>query len=835
MMPFPRLLVLALRSLQRDARSGELRVLFFALLIAVAASCAIGYFSARLNAAMLLRATEFLGADMVLNSTTPPAAEQIEAGLGLGLEHVPMALFPSVIATDNGIQLASVKAVGNGYPLRGEVKSSAALYQPSQSGGQPASGEAWAEARLFVALGLRVGDSIEIGSKSVKLTRVLTYEPDSAGDFYSFNPHILMHIEDLAATEIVQPGSRVRWKELWRGSPEALDRWRGQIEGSLLPSQQIQDARGGNRQIGGALQRAERYLNLASLAAVLLAGVAVALSATRFARRRLDTSALLRCLGLSRREVLALFALQLLLLGIVAALAGALLGWFGQLGLFALLSGLLPADVPGGGLWPALAGMATGLIALAGFALSPLLGLGRVPPLRVLRRDLLPLPPAAWLVYGVALLALLLIMWRLSLDLTLTLSLLGGGLLAALVSGVLLLAGLRGLRRLLATAALPWRLGLGQLLRHPLAAAGQSLAFGLILLAMALIVLLRSELLDTWQAQLPDNAPNLFALNIVPEQHDAFAARLAELSPHAAPLYPVVPGRLVAINGEPVAELLGKDKPDSEGRRATRRDLALTWSAELPESNQLVAGSWWNDAPGGELPRVSVESKLAASLHLQLGDRLRVNIAGDEREAVLASLRTVQWDNFQPNFYLIFEPNSLTGLPVTYMTSFYLPVQQDKTLVELARQFPAVTLVQVDALLAQLRQILAQVSLAVEYVLLFVLAAGIAVLLAGLNATLDERIRQGALLRALGARRTLLIQARRSEFALLGAASGLLAALGCELVSVLLYRYAFDLPWQPHPWLLLLPLLGAFLVSMAGLLGTRRALSVSPLTILREL
>nr|WP_153015434.1 FtsX-like permease family protein [Ventosimonas gracilis] len=835
MMPFPRLLMLALCSLQRDARSGELRVLFFALLIAVAASTAIGYFSARLNAAMLLRATEFLGADIVLSGTTAPNPEQIERGLRLGLEHVPMVEFSSVIASDNGIQLASVKAVGNGYPLRGEVKSSAALYQPSQSGGQPAAGEAWAEARLFVALGLTPGDSIEVGSKALKLTRVLTYEPDSAGDFYSFNPRILMHIEDLAATEIVQPGSRVRWKALWRGSPEALKQWQEQVASELLPSQRIQDARGGNQQIGGALQRAERYLNLASLAAVLLAGVAVALSAARFASRRLDTSALLRCLGLSRRETLALFALQLGLLGVTAALIGAVVGWLGQLGLFALLKGLLPADLPAAGLWPALAGMMSGLIALAGFALSPLLGLGRVPPLRVLRRDLLPLPPAAWLVYGSALLALALIMWRMSLDLKLTLSLLAGGLLAALLLGALLLSSLRGLRHLLATAALPWRLGLGQLLRHPLSAAGQSLAFGLILLAMALIVLLRSELLDTWQAQLPDNAPNLFALNIVPEQRDAFAHRLAELSPRAAPLYPVVPGRLVAINGQAIAELLEQDKPDSQGRRAIRRDLALTWSSELPESNPLVAGSWWNDAPSGELPRVSVESTLAESLHLNLGDRLRVNIGGDEREAVLSSLRKVQWDNFQPNFYLIFEPDSLSGLPVTYMTSFYLPAQQDKTLVELARQFPTVTLVQVDALLAQLRQILAQVSLAVEYVLLFVLAAGIAVLLAGLNATLDERIRQAALLRVLGAKRELLNQARLREFALLGLSSGLLAALGCELVSFLLYRYAFDLPWQAHPWLLLLPLLGAILVSMAGLLGTRRALSASPLTLLREL
>ncbi|MFV3092262.1 ABC transporter permease, partial [Pseudomonas sp. GW6] len=457
--------------------------------------------------------------------------------------------------------------------------------------------------------------------------------------------------------------------------------------------------------------------------------------------------------------------------------------------------------------------------------------LGRVPPLRVLRRDMLPVPASSWLVYGAALIALGLIMWRLSLDLRLTLALLGGGLLAALLLGSLLLLGLQSLRRLLQRAALPWRLGLGQLLRHPLAAAGQSLAFGLILLAMALIALLRGELLDTWQDQLPEDAPNHFALNVLPAERDAFAARLAELSPHPAPLYPVVPGRLIMINGEPVRQLVTKE---SRGERAIQRDLSLTWAEDLPSDNLITAGNWWGAAHASELPGVSVESELAESLQLKLGDQLRFNVGGIERDAQVTSLRQVDWDSFQPNFYMIFEPQTLQDLPATYLTSFYLPPGQDAELVALSRAFPSVTLLQVDALLAQLRSILAQVTLAIEYVLLFVLAAGITVLLAGLQATLDERIRQGALLRALGAERKLLISARRAEFGLLGAAAGLLAALGCELVSFLLYRYAFDMSWQPHPWLLLLPLIGALLIGLAGVLGTRRALNASPLSVLRE-
>lgn len=829
--PFARLFSLAARQLLRDARAGELRVLFFALLVAVAASSAIGYFSARLNDAMLLRASEFLAADLRLSGSTPASQEQIDAGLKLGLDHAQAVEFSSVVAAQDGIQLASVKAANSLYPLRGELRSAAEPYAREEVGPGPRPGEAWAEARLMVALNLKIGDELEIGAKTLRLSRVLTYDPDTAGDFYSLTPRVLMHLDDLAATEVVQPGSRVRFRELWRGDADALAAYRQAVEAGLEPNQRLEDARDGNRQVGGALGRAERYLNLASLAAVLLAGVAVALSAARFAARRFDASALLRCLGLSRREALALFGLQLALLGLLASVLGALLGWAGQHVLFHLLRGLIPDDLPPADLWPALAGMATGLVALAGFALPPLAALGRVPPLRVLRRDMLPVPASSWLVYGAALVALGLIMWRLSLDLKLTLALLGGGLLAALVLGGLLLIGLQSLRRLLQRAALPWRLGLGQLLRHPLAAAGQSLAFGLILLAMALIALLRGELLDTWQDQLPDDAPNHFALNVLPAERDAFAARLAELSPHPAPLYPVVPGRLIMINDEPVRQLVTKE---SRGERAIQRDLSLTWAKDLPTDNLITAGSWWGNAPAGELPGVSVEAELAESLQLQLGDRLRFNVGGIEREAQVTSLRQVDWDSFQPNFYMIFEPQTLQDLPATYLTSFYLPPGQDAELIKLSRAFPSVTLLQVDALLAQLRSILAQVTLAIEYVLLFVLAAGITVLLAGLQATLDERIRQGALLRALGAERKLLISARRAEFGLLGAAAGLLAALGCELVSFLLYRYAFDMSWQPHPWLLLLPLIGALLIGLAGVLGTRRALNASPLSVLRE-
>ena len=831
-LPFLRLLNLATRQLLRDARAGELRVLFFALLVAVAASTAIGYFGARLNGAMLLRATEFLGADLVVEGSSPAKPEQIQAGEALKLDHAKIVVFSTVIATDAGIQLSSIKAVDGAYPLRGELKSADDLYQPEEVSRGPAPGEAWAESRLFPAVDLKVGDDIDVGSKTLKLTRVLTYEPDRAGNFYSLTPRVMINMADLQATGVVQPGSRVSYREMWSGPPQALAAYRKAIEPGLAPHQEIKDARDGSQQIGGALGKAERYLNMASLVAVLLAGVAVALSAARFAVRRFDASALMRCLGLSRNEALILFSLQLAMLGLLAALSGALLGWLAQLALFGLLHDLLPATVPAGGVMPALAGIGTGLVALAGFALPPLAALGRVPPLRVLRRDMLPIPASSWLVYGAALLALGLIMWRLSLDLVLTFALLGGGVIAAVVLGGLLLLTLKSLRRLLAGASLPWRLGLGQLLRYPLAAAGQSLAFGLILLSMGLIALLRGELLDTWQNQLPKDAPNYFVLNVLPDQKDAFSQQISKLSPHAAPLYPVVPGRLMNINDEPVNNFVTKD---SRGENATRRDLNLTWAATMPEGNTLTAGNWWPaNGETSATPGVSVETKLAESLQIKLGDRLNFMVGGLSRDAVVTSLRDVNWDTFQPNFFIIFQPGTLQDLPTTYMTSFYLPAGNDKQIVELSRTFPAISILGVEALLAQVRSILDQVTLAVQFVLLFVLAAGIAVLFSGLQATLDERIRQGALVRALGAERALLIKARRIEFGLLGAVSGLLAALGCELVTFALYRYAFDLEWAPHAWLLLLPVIGALLVGGAGVFGTRRALNVSPLTVLRD-
>ncbi|MEJ6655648.1 MAG: FtsX-like permease family protein, partial [Pseudomonas sp.] len=796
-------------------------------------STAISFFTDRLQRGMATRAAEFLGADMRISSREPLPTEFLREAIKNKLQHTDIVDFSSVTSSESEMQLSSIKAVGSDYPLRGEVRTSQQAFGVEQvASGIPDSGTVWIEPRLLNVLGLDVGDQLEIGYAQLEIAALLTHEPDRAGDFYSLTPRVLMNIDDLPATRVVQPGSRVRYRLLVSGAEADLQNYRQWLEPRLEDHQRLTSVADDNRQIGSALERANQFLGLASIAAVVLAGVAVALSASRFASRHYDTSALLRCLGASRRRTLRLFLIQLLGLGILATVIGLLLGWLMQWGLVHLLRELLPPDLPQAGIKPLLVGSATGLIGLLGFALPPLLRLGRVSPLRVLRRELTPLPGSAWVIYGLALSGLSLLMWQFTGNLPMTLAVIFGGALAALLLGSLAWLLLQASGERLRNAGLAWRLGSGQLLKQPTAAAGQILAFGLILMSMVVIFILRTELLDTWQAQLPDDAPNHFALNILPAEESAFRQALTDIGARSAPLYPVTQGRLTAINGDAVREHVTKDSP---GERAINRDLSLTWAADLPADNQLREGQWWEQLPASESHRVSVEAELADSLGVSLGDQLSFVIGGATLEAEVSSIREVNWDNFTPNFYMVFSPGALDGKPSTLLTSFNLPADQRDGLRELTRAFPAMTLLEVEAILAQLRDILDQVTLAVEYVLVFVLLAGFTVLFASLQSTLDSRLYEGALLRTLGARRDLLRKANRLEFSLLGALAGLLAIVAAELITWLLYRFALNLDWQPHYLLwLLVPISGALLIGIAGALGTRAVVNQSPMKLINR-
>jgi len=821
---------LSLRLLRRDWRAGELRLLAIAVMIAVGAVTAIGFFNDRLDRAMTYQSADLLGADLVLRGPDPVPADWLTAAADRKLRHAETLEFASVVVHGDKLQLSSVMAAGPGYPLRGALRTAPVLYAPdTKTDGLPAPGSAWVEPRVLQALGLDVGGSVQIGNATFRITRVLTYEPGRAGSFFAFAPRVLIRRDDVARTDVIQPGSRVNYRYLFAGGDADLTRFENWLRPRLDPNHRLFDVRDGNSSIGRALGRAERYLGLTSLLAVILAGVAIAMGARRYSERHFDMSALLRCFGASQRDVIALFVPQFLLLGLAASAAGCALGWLVQEIIFYVLKDLAPAGLPPPGVAPVAFGFFTGLLALAGFALPPLLRLKQVSPLRALRRELTPLPAAAWLVYGSATAAVLVLMWRYTGSPLLTFAVLAGSLAAAAALAALAGALLGVSRRLHHRVGVAWRFGLNNLWRHSRASVGQILAFGLALMAMAVIALLRTDLLATWQTQLPPDTPNHFAFNILPRDVAAVQRFFAANDIKASALYPMVRGRLTEINGKPVTRAVTKEASDNG---ALRRELNLTWSGTVPPDNRILRGTWWDtSAPGG----VSVEEKLAQNLGIGLGDELTFSIAGEALHARVTSLRSVQWDSFHPNFYMIFPPRALDAYPVIYLTSFYLAPDRKPLLTALVRAFPAVTVLEIDQLLARVRVILAQATAAVELVLLFVLAAGFAVLFAALSAGLDERFHEGALLRTLGASRRQLRAAHLAEFTVLGVLAGLLAAAGTELIAWLLYTRAFDLEYSfKWPVWLAAPLAGGILIGLAGFVGTRRVVRRSPLTVLRE-
>jgi putative ABC transport system permease protein len=829
-MPRRHLLKLGLRLLARDWRAGELRLLGLALVIAVGAVTAVGFFTERLSRGMTAQSAELLGADLVLASPQPVEADWAGEARRKRLRTTEAIEFASVAVHGEQLQLSNVRAVGAGYPLRGALKTAAAPYaQETPADDIPAPGSAWVEARLLQQLAISVGERIEIGRAAFTITRVLTHEPGRGAAFFLLAPRVLINLADVPATGVIQPGSRVTYQLALAGNEADVGTFRQWLAPRLDTHQQLIDARGGNATIGRALERVDRYLGLTSLLAVLLAGVAVAMGARRYSSRHYDLSAMLRCFGAGEREILWLMVPSLAVLGVLASLAGGLLGWLGQEAIHYLLKDVFPVKLPAPGPAPLALGFVTGLVMLAGFAAPPLLRLRRVPPLRVLRRELVPLPASGLAVYGSATAAMLLLMWRYTGSWTLTATVLLGALGVAMLLGSAAYGLLRAARRLGRRVGVAWRYGFNNLWRRAGASVGQLTAFGVTLMAMALILLVRTDLLSTWQAQLPVDTPNHFAFNVLAGDVPAFERFIGEQRVAAQALYPLVRGRLTAINGVPVTQAVTKEESNNE---AVNRELNLTWSNRLPPDNQIVQGEW--HAPGAGRV-VSVEERLARRLGIKAGDALVFSIGGQTLEARVTSLRKVQWDSFHPNFYMIFPVGVLDDFPATWLTSFYLAPAQKPLLAELVRRFPSVSVLETDQVLAQVRTILRQVTAAVEFVLLFVLAAGLAVLAAALAASQDERLHEGALLRALGASRRQLRAGHIAEFAALGFAAGLLAAAGTEVIAYVLYTRVFELEYAlKWPVWLLAPLAGATLIAVAGYVGTARVLRQSPLVVLRE-
>lgn len=831
-MKFRRNLALALKLVRRDWISGELTVLAAALLIAVAGATTVSLFGHRLTRTMETQAAEFLAADLVVSSRESPPEEWFAKAGEWGLRWTRTVEFPSVLVENGELLLVGAKAVDAGYPLRGVLRTSlAGLTDETPADRIPEPGAAWVDQRVLNSLNLAIGDTVALGEKSLKLARVVTHEPDRKGDLYSLSPRILFNRQDLDATGVIRPGSNARFYALFAGDQAKILAFKRWLKPRLPMGDRLADIHEDRPELGNALTRAERYLGLSSTVIVLIAGVAIAMSARRYTERHYDLTALLKCMGAGGRDILQIHLTQYLVIGIAASALGCFAGFLAQAGLAEWLKGIISHDLSPPAWYAPFFGMAVGMFVLLGFALPPVLRLRRLPPLRVLRRNLLPLPSSAWTVYGLALATVGILLWRYTGDARMTALVLGIALAVLAATGLCARSALRALRRLSPYLSLPWRLGLQQLTRSPNLGATQILAFGLTLTAMLISLLARTELVSEWRRQLPANAPNYFALNLFDNELPAFREFMERHELSVSDYYPIVRGRLTAVNGVDARAIAAKD---SQGEGAISRDLSLTWRTDPPADNRLKSGQWWGqESPPG---LVSVEEKLAESLRIRVGDTLTFSLGGKELTATVASLRSLRWETMRPNFYMIFTPPTLKGFPATWLTSFYLPQHKKPDLVELAKRFPSMTLLEVDQLLRQFQDILKQITLSIEFLLAFALAAGIAVLSAAVQSTLDVRMREDALLRAMGASRKMLRKSLALEFVCLGLFSGLLAAFTAESIAWALFVRVFELQPRIH-WEIwaFAPVTGAFAIGVLGYWHTRSLFKTSPMKILREL
>jgi putative ABC transport system permease protein len=828
-----RIAKLALEAFLRDLRSGELAVLIAALVVAVGSLTAVGFYTSRIGAAMRAQAGELLAADLrleaghVLDADGSYAREAKAEGLALASS----VSFPTVLYGPAAAGLSTVRAVSEAYPLRGTLKITDEPFAPGHATrALPGPGEAWADSRLLARLGLARGAELNVGAAHVRLSEVLAYRPDQGSGFAELAPTLLMAAADLPATRLVEPRSRATWALLFAGPPQAVARYRTWLLAHRGAGERLIEVGEASKEVQSALARAEHFLNLATLVAVVLAAVAVAMTARRYAEARYDAVAVLKCLGAARRTVLLVFLGELLLVALLAAGAGSLLGLGAQSLLAAIAAGLVQGQLPPPAAVPALLGLLTATLILLGFALPPLVELARTPPARVLRRELAPAPIARTVVAALACAALLASLFLLARDVQLV----GGVAAGALVGGLVLYAtgrGLVALTRTVRSGELAWRHGLLNVARRGRQSAVQVVAFGLGLSVLLLLAVVRTDLMEDWQASLPADAPDHFLVNIPPEEVAPLVALLAEHGVARPTLYPWVRARLLAVNGRPVSE----QRPASERARAfLEREQNLSWSAELPPDNTVISGRWWEGEPP-KTPEVSLAKEFADELGLKPGDELSFDVAGERVIARVASVRRVRWDGFKPNFFLMFSPGALDASTGTYMTSVHLGQGDKALLAELARRFPSVSVFDVGAILAQIRSVTDRAALAVEYVSLFSLLAGVVVLIAAVEVTRSERRYESAVLRALGASRRRVLLGVATEFVTLGLLAGVLAAAIAALAEYLLATRLFGLHYRFVPALWAIGVgAGVALVGLSGTYAARGVIRAPPAATLKE-
>jgi len=813
----------------RDFQAGELRLLALAVVLAVAALTAVAFFADRLQSGLARDARQLLGGDAVVASDQPAPAGLAQRARDLGLQTATSAGFPSMgRAPDNrggASRLVAVKAVSPNYPLRGQLQIKSGPEAPVQAAsGGPPRGTVWVDEALLESLGLAMGDQLLLGDAAFRIDRLIVVEPDRGAGFLSFAPRVMLHEADLPATALVQPASRITWRLAVAGPDAAVKAFEQQVQAQIrsesMRGLRLDSFESGRPEMRQTLDRADKFLRLVALLAALLAAVAVAIGARDFAQRHLDDCAMLRVLGLSQRRIAAAYGLEFALLGLLASAAGTTLGWAVHHVFVWLLAGLVSASLPAAGAAPALFGMGVGMTLLLAFGLPPVLQLSRVPPLRVIRRDL-GLPRAASLsVLLVGLLGFVVLLVGAAADPVLAGIAVGGFALAVGLFAGLAWAAVSLLRRLVPEAGAPrWLLlATRQVTARPAYAVLQVSALAVGLLALVLLVLLRTDLIGSWRRATPPDAPDRFVINIQPDQTAAFRQALAQAGVQRYDWYPMIRGRLVALNGQPVqAQTFEGDR----AQRLVEREFNLSHAATLPAANPVVAGRWTAEEADG----LSVEEGLARTLGLKLGDRLTFDIAGQPHEGRITSLRKVDWGSMRVNFFVLFPRSVMPAeMPVTWISAFRAPAQRgfDSAL---SRAFPNITNVDVSASIAQVQRVLDQVIRAVEFLFGFTLATGLVVLFAAVTATREARSREYALMRAMGASRRLLATVQRAELLGVGALAGFLASVVAVGVGWLLARYAFEFSWNPAPWVPLAgTAAGAALAWAAGWWGLRGVL-----------
>ena len=840
-------LKLGWRTLLRDLRAGELRLLIVAVTLAVAALTAVGFFADRLKGGLQRDARQLLGGDAVLRSDgVTPAVFEAKAR-SLGLQVASTVTFPTMgrAREEEGgaSKLVAFKAVPEGYPLRGSMKVADTPEGTGQDTREiPAPGTAWADASLFDALGLTVGQTLLMGDASFKLARVIVQEPDRGAGFINFSPRVMINSADLAATGLIQPASRTSYRFAVAGSDAAVKsfvQWATQeIKKAELRGVRIESLESGSPEMRQTLDRAEKFLNLVALLAALLSAVAVAIVARGFAAKHLDDCAMLRVLGQPQRTIALAYTFEFVLAGMAASALGVLIGYAVHYGFVLLLAGLVETVLPAATFWPVAFGMGMGLTLLLAFGLPPVLQLAQVPPLRVIRRDVGNLRPASLAVLLVGVLGFAALLVAASSDLKLGLIAVGGFAGAVAVFAVASFAAVKVLRASVSETTAPRWLVLAtrQLSARPAYAVVQVSALAVGLLALMLLVLLRTDLISSWRRATPPDAPNRFVINVQPEQGDAFQKALRDGGVKKFDWYPMIRGRLVAVNGKDVTP---DDFEDDRAKRLVDREFNLSHAAQQPSHNQVVAGRWTADEAGA----ISVEDGLAKTLGLKLGDSLRFDIGGQISEAKITSLRKVDWGSMRVNFFVMYPVAQMTDVPVSYISAFRAPERQPAVNGErprsfdneLVKAFPNITNVDMSSTIAQVQRVLDQVIRAVEYLFGFTLAAGLVVLFAAITATREERAKEFAIMRAVGARASLLRQVQRAELAGVGLLAGFLASIVALAVGWGLARYVFDFSWTGS-WTvpLLGSLAGAALALAAGWWGLRSVLNTPVVETLRK-